>query len=188
MAYFMLECFAAGIDDAARIDSWPKVPGIRSWKLGARFTVPVPEPLRMGLDPAYGATPLPLYNSTILVMSKRLYNAFLAAGVANLDAYEAELIDPRSSQPLRPFVAVNVIGTISAADMKRSKIDPAVPDRMISTDFESVVIDDKKARGALFFRLAENISAIVVHEQVARSIDTAQFPGLTFVPSEQWKG
>jgi len=188
VSYFMMECYAAGIEDAARIDSWPSVPGIRTWKTGARFKVPVPQPLRFAVDANYGSTLLPLYNSTILLVQRTLFDQLLAAGVDNLDPYEALIADPRTKQPSRSHVAVNVVGTIAAADMAKSKIDASVPDRLISTDFESVVIDAGKARGALFFRLAENISAIVVHEQVCRRINTAQFPGLKFIPPEQWMG
>jgi len=188
VAYFMLECYAGADPEAARVARWPAVPGIRSWKLGSRFAVPVPQPLQFELDPNYGSRLLPLYNSTILLMQRRLLDAFQAAGVSNLDVYNASILDPRTKQAHTQHVAVNVIGMISAADMAKSKIDPNVPDRMISTDFQSVVIDEKKPRDALFFRLAENVSAIVVHERVARQIRTTEYPGLTFVPPEQWMG
>ena len=41
--------------------------------------------------------------------------------------------------------------------------------------------------GALLFRLAENVSALVVHERVKRRLE-AQNLGLTFDPPEEWFG
>ena len=55
-------------------------------------------------------------------------------------------------------------------------------------DGDSLVIDDRKAHGALMFRLAENVSGIVVHESVRVAVHEAGIEHLDFVPTRQWFG
>lgn len=55
-------------------------------------------------------------------------------------------------------------------------------------DFVSLVIDESKATGHLLFRLAENVSAVVVHEQVKSAIEASAIPGFVFYGPGEWSG
>ncbi len=92
------------------------------------------------------------------------------------------MIKSTTGQPQsNDYLAVNIIGTIAAADMLKSVVldDPDGP--LITVIFESLVIDEAKAGGHLFFRLAESVSTVVVHEKVVRHLESKGGFGLTFL-------
>jgi len=55
-------------------------------------------------------------------------------------------------------------------------------------DFDELVIDEDKAGDALFFRLGENVTAIIVDEKVADIIEPKKIPGVKFISPENWSG
>jgi hypothetical protein len=59
---------------------------------------------------------------------------------------------------------------------------------MISTDFHALSIDESKARGLLIFRLAENITAVLVHEHVKKQVERSGIGTLTWLAPEEWAG
>jgi hypothetical protein len=50
--------------------------------------------------------------------------------------------------------------------------------------FDSLAIDSEKTKGALMFRLAENIVEIIVHEQVVKAVQAAGIPLVEFYKTE----
>ena len=70
--------------------------------------------------------------------------------------------------------------------MSKSKATGGGP--LIDVDFESVTIDETKARDLLLFRLAECVSGIVVHERVKSLSERRGVVGLDFVRPEDWAG
>ncbi|KGJ92054.1 hypothetical protein GAB14E_2899 [Colwellia psychrerythraea] len=55
---------------------------------------------------------------------------------------------------------------------------------MIAMGFDSLAIDNERAKGFLMFRLAENIVEIIVHEQVVKAVEKAGFPLIRFFKTE----
>lgn len=133
--------------------------------------------------PEYCSNPIPL-------MTHRLVAALRQAGVDNLQTYETRLIDPLGTPPAPPdlYLAVNIVGRVAAADLSKSVLNPEVKERMISMDFHSLAVDEKRARGALMFRLAENISAVLVHESVKKHVETSGIDTLTWLSPDEWAG
>jgi hypothetical protein len=144
----------------------------------------VPEaPELPNIYPVLTWTPIPL-------MSRRLVDALRSAGVANLQTFETRLasVQGDSPPPTDHYLAVNIVGCIAAADLARSQINPEVPDRLVSTDFYALAIDVDKAGGQLMFRLAENVSAVLVHQRVKAAVEAAGIDSLTWLPPQQWAG
>ena len=67
-------------------------------------------------------------------------------------------------------------------------MNPDVDENLISMDFHSLSIDGFKTHEALMFRLAENISAVLVHERVRTIIDSKGINTLTWYEPEAWAG
>lgn len=183
--YFILECFSPEDTDHAQFYYEPD-DDERSWWAGQRFTdLPLPvqvviEPGEGGVLPEFTDVPLPL-------MSRRLADCLKSVGVSNIDYYETEIHDLETNQVYRSLLAFNLIGAISAANLAHSEF--SAPDGpLISVDFDSLVIDENKTRGALMFRLAESVNGIVVHESVKNAIEAAGINTLTFIPPEEWVG
>lgn len=170
----------------------------RSWSSGRRFSTNVadpaqkrtpPEPVRAEIKSGYEDGVLKeLIEVPVPLMTKRLHKALQDAGVSNIDTYRAEILNPKTGKVNQDYVAFNVIGAVAAADLKKSDFDASSPERMISMGFDSLAIDAAKAHGALLFRLAENVGAIVVHEKVKKHLEAAGIDTLAFIPPEEWAG
>jgi hypothetical protein len=138
---------------------------LRSWMTGARFDKQPPEPIVLKLrgTDEEGWVLGDLWLTPITVMSRRLHQALLQAGVDNLDTYAVEMHDPVSGTVHTDFVAFNLVGKLAAAD-------------------------ENKTRGALMFRLADSVNAILVQSSVRNAIEAAGINTLTFLEPEDWSG
>jgi hypothetical protein len=121
-------------------------------------------------------------------MSRRLVAALQEAGVNNLQTYPTTITNPQRDTPADYYLAVNVVGLVAAADFAESETDPESDERVLSVDFHSLTIDPQKARDALMFRLAENISAVLVHERVREHVEAKGITTLTWFEPEEWAG
>ncbi|WP_167509545.1 imm11 family protein [Corallococcus llansteffanensis] len=187
--YFMLECTAPeDWDDPALIEGIAPPDGKDSWRFGRRFKSPPMEPVKVTLHADYGIQIEEFWNVDTLLMTRRLHAALLAAGVGNLDVYDAVISHAARDFVSLEYVVCNLVGVVSAANMNESAVIGGSRDGLIDTDFESVSIDESKTRGALMFRLAENTSAVVVHASVKEYLLAQGFDMLTFVPPEDWMG
>lgn len=153
------------------------------WGFGKPFTkkdidVPVVVTILAGnedseLMPYFGAEP---------VMSNEFYQALVEAGVDNLDAYDCILRSEDGKVEYKGFKAVNIIGVIRATGAGTEFTGDS---RLIDASMDKVSIDADKTFGALMFRLAENLSTVVVHERVKRYIEKKGFPSIVFRKPEE---
>lgn len=161
----------------------------KRWIDGNKLDFPVTEKVIYDLDPRIPGTPKALYQAQpIPVMSVELAEALQAAGVDNLELFDAVLCNPSTGQEYNDYKAFNIVGKVSAADMDASTRMGVSNDTMMSVDFDSLVLDESKALGMNLFRLAENLNAIVVSEQVKREIEERNIKGLFFYKSGEWSG
>lgn len=115
------------------------------------------------------------YYGNVCVMSLKLVEVLLNAGVDNLQIFPAYITDAGTGERVKQdYRFVNIVGMISCADVKASESSPLGG----TYYFHELVIDESKARGLLLFRLAESPSEVVVHERVAAAIDKAILRGL----------
>lgn len=159
----------------------------RSFLLGKRFSAtaekeferPPPEPIVLTIDPSpdYAGAPMPTFLSQpVPLMSRALCEVIRGAGVDNIDVYRAELRRADGSLASDDYYVFNLLGVISAVDLKNSTFDPAQPDHEIAMSFDSLAIDKKAARDFLMFRLHENITTIIIHERVKKAIEASGIP------------
>ncbi len=184
-SYFVMTCEGIAPAAAVRLVSeWNSAP----WMTGELLTRTVPNPVVFRTDPDYPGTLKPMYEGTILLMRDDLIARLRDAGVDNLQTFPAEIRDEQRKQQHTNYKAVNIVGVVSCANMAESeRMDPEDDTEMIDVDFESLVIDESKTGGALLFRVAEAVSAIVVHGSVRERIEDA-VPGMTFYASGEWSG
>lgn len=184
-SYFVMTC--EGIYPAASVrlvTEWPSAP----WMTGELLTRTVPNPVVFRLDPNYPGKLKPMYQTTILLMRDDLVQALEEAGVDNLEKFPAVVRDETKSEEHTTYKAVNIVGLIACADMEGSKLmDDEDEPGEVDVNFDSLVIDEKKAGGALLFRLAESVNAIIVHRSVRDRVEAA-VPGMTFYGSGEWSG
>jgi hypothetical protein len=170
---------------------------LRDWMQASRFTdnpaadswdrtPPLPIPAR--IEPGQAGAMRDLIPVPLPLMSSRLKEALTNAGVDNVDFYPAEIADLKSGTVIKDFVAFNIVGKISAADLAKTQFSPGSDARMISADIDSLSVDEARGGGALLFRLAESVNAIVVHERVQKSVESAGIDGVAFVEPSEWAG
>jgi hypothetical protein len=179
----MLECYGAVPGTRAQVAVVSDVQG--GWKLGRRFTTPVPNPVEC--EVVSSGVMVNLFQGAGLLMSERLVKALQEAGVDNLDVYPAVIRNTRTGETRNDYRAVNIIGMVSCANMAESNT-PAAAGDLIDVPFDGLVIDEDRTGGALMFRLAEAIAGIVVHEKVKKHLEAAGFDDLSFEDPKEWIG
>jgi len=161
-----------------------------SWHRGHRFTAPLPEPLSIALNDLQGGDYVPDYfQPAIPLMRDRLLTVLRKAGVDNIDDYAVTLKSRKvPAAQLEGFRAVNIIGMLKCADLEASTCEIDDADAPGGVTFDSLVIDDSRAAGAMFFRLYEAPNGLVVIDSVKKAVEAAQLPGVVFVKPEDWLG
>lgn len=109
--------------------------------------------------PAYMYDAYPLFREDLVT-------ALRECGVDNLQVFNAIVHDSENGAKYTNYKAVNVVGLMAVADMEKSVATVHQGSALIDVEFDKLVIDEKKARGAFMFRLAEATSTILVHERV----------------------
>ena len=186
--YWMLECYGPPEEDFTGIASYPSVEGGDLWVSGSRFDRTVPEPIRLEWDPEAEGPLKALYKPVIPLFRRDLLDAVRAAGVDNLDCYRAEILDTKTGRINHDYMAVNIIGVVAVADLEQSVYEDPWGQGLIDMDFDSLVIDPKKAGGRKLFRLAECVSGIVIHRSVKEYLESKGGFGLSFVHPSEWIG
>jgi hypothetical protein len=183
--YYILDRFGA-TNPCRWIDDYPYIDGV-DWRSGARHAASIPNPLEVRLKPLnpdasdHGPELPEYFKGKIPLFRTDLVAAFKEAGVDNLDLYDVVITDPDNGSRHVNYKAVNIIGVISAADMEKSEAVVYANGPLIDVDFDSLTIDEKKTRGALFFRLAESTNAILVHEKLKHHLQSRGFNKLEFL-------
>jgi len=155
------------------------------WMTGFPRLGSYPSPLRFEIDPtSNGDLMADYYGECYPLMSDRLIAAFSEAGCDNLQLFDAEIYDPIHDKLHTHYKAVNILGLVSCVDREKSKI--LVDDGMLAMSFDGFTIDPVRAAGKRLFRLEENVSVILVSEEVVDRVEAKEIPGVGFVYTENW--
>jgi len=188
MAHYVM--IGEGVHPAARIKRCHREQLERSrWINGQLIDFEVPEPVLYDLDPLYPGEPKMLYHHLpVPVMHVSVYQCLVECGVDNVQTYKAILRDLEKGVEYKDYLAFNVVGKIAAADMSASTMMGTSDSTIIDADFDSLHIDESKCQDALIFRLAENVSAIIVDEKIKKKIEKNKIQGIFFYASGEWSG
>lgn len=140
----------------------------------------LPWPFTVEVDPEEGLDMSDYYPGA-KVMSKRLLETLRTTGVDNLQTFSAEIRNSESGKIIDDFVAVNVVGMVSCADLDASDTSPLADVNF----FHKLVIDPSRTIGLLMFRLAESRMDVIVYEKVAKAIQRGNFTDVTLEPLEE---
>lgn len=118
---------------------------LRAWKTALAFTTPPPSPIECYIDEGEGGELLDFKDATICLFSRRAEAALRAAGVTNIETYDAIIKDFNTGQTHTSHVAVNVVG-----------VGPA-PGRHVFRNEAGDVTVDETVRQALLDAGVENL-------------------------------
>ena len=120
-----------------------------------------------------------LFLDSIPIFRNDLVELLIDSGVDNLQAFPAVLVNPKGKH-IENFKAINIVGLVRCADLTKSQYDDITGTGMMAMGFRKLVIDELAAAGHTFFRLAEAVASIIVHEHIKRRIDGADFRYLSW--------
>jgi hypothetical protein len=83
-----------------------------------------------------------------------------------------------TNELINDYVVANIVGLVACADISGSDATPYADVHY----FHSLAINPKKTGGALMFRLAESRIDVIVADQVAKALRTANFRNLVLEP------
>ncbi len=152
----------------------------RLWITGERFAEPPPASLQARIEPGEGGRLLDFYQMPICAMSLALHSFFREACVDNVDVYPLEIVDVGAGTSRSDYVAFNIVGSVAAADMARSRYENF--DGLVI--FDSISLDPRRAAGARMFRMSESLTQIIVDESVKALADARGLTALRFHPVE----
>lgn len=184
--------FTYSLDEGiARISEQPWLPPFyNNWRTGVRIDIKLPQPLEYAIDEVDEGILSPYYEELDApLMSNKLIKALTECGIDNLDIYEATIRLNRTGEIIHDYKAVNIIGLVKAADMDKSEYSTnGLNDKaLFSVWFNKLVIDEAAIQNLSFFRMAENVSIVLIHKHIKEKIET-QFPQLKFVHPLQYSG
>jgi|SRR6516164_7757069 hypothetical protein len=183
--YFVMSC--EGVNPATTIGDSPHLPG-GPWMTGRPLQIEVPQPLIFTLNPLYPGKLKAMYKYRYPVVRDDLVQALTAAGVDNIQYFQAVLRDTVANVDHTHYKAFNIVGVVACADMEQSELMGTSDSAMVDVDFRALVIDEKKTGGMLLFRLAESVNAIVVHEKVKKQVEASGIENMVFFGPGEWTG
>ena len=104
---------------------------------------------------------------SIPVMSQRFLTLLIQAGVDNLQTFPIMIKSDVDGAVWDGFFAVNIVGLIQCANLSASDYSELFHDLY---DFDVLAIDTTKTNDALFFRLQESPSIIIMHKSVGKHL------------------
>jgi len=157
-------------------------------ELPLRFTV---------MDKPWGGSRIADYYSGSDLWSKRLLSIVQSAGVDNLQVLPAEIMKvpadfelgeqggtfppEATGEVVRDWVVVNIVGSVSCADVGASDSSPLAD----VSYFHKLVVSPAQTGGLKIFRLAECPGDIIVSKEVAEAITAANFTDVSLEPLEE---
>jgi hypothetical protein len=112
------------------------------------------------------------------LMQQELVDVLQSSGVDNLQLFQTEIRREDTNEEVPGYITVNIVGRIACAAMSKSKTSPLAD----VSYFHDLTINPRKTRGQLMFRLHESPMLVLVHESVAKAIESKNFLGLTLQP------
>jgi hypothetical protein len=154
----------------------------QEWIEGKLFKKPPSVPVRVGISTDYEEAPVILdWVDVPPVMSNRFYEALVASGVDNLQAFDAYIESDDGTKRFEGYKAVNVLGVVSLQSPE-TKFSPDYPSQLIDTHIDEMKPDVSRVVGLNIFRLAESIGHVVVSGRVKAHLESFNFPYLVFRP------
>lgn len=159
------------------------------WLRGMRMPAPPPQPIRLrlqddspedGVFVDYVPGPVPL-------VSRPLREAIERAGAANVEFYDVLVEGADAHEDFPGYSAINVVGAVEVADPARSSGTRAfgLPGADL---FDRFVPRADLEAGLAIFRMAEQLSTLLVSERVVALCAERGVQTLEFAPLEAYGG
>lgn len=139
-----------------------------NWLNGVSFNETIDLPLKIKIkNTTVDCEPVDCFTNPF-VISEKFFRALKNFRVNNIDSYDAVLVNEKANIYIDGYKAINLIGLLSAAG---SNSNFTSEDRLINASFDGLEIDTNKTKNILMFRLAEDVTRIVVHKSLKEYLE-----------------
>jgi hypothetical protein len=118
------------------------------------------------------------------LFSERLVSVLTAAGVANVDYYDATVHYTPTKAALKYKVS-NVIGIASVLDRSKSRFNADEDDFII--ELLSISLDESLCAGQKMFRFQERPSMLVISSDIKTALEGAAITGTLIIEPQDWE-
>lgn len=174
------------------LDNCFELAGISLWKTGSPLDPDrkknIPNPVELEFDTYFGynGSPPEMKDLCIPVMSTRLSDVLISAGVNNVEFFPAILKNRKTNQAYE-YKIYNIVGKVAATDLKKSDYETYHNEQPLAdTTIHKLVLDESKIHNLLFFRLAEKLGTIIVHEKIKKHIEDAKIDTIRFIKPDEF--
>lgn len=108
------------------------------------------------------------------LMTNEMVDVIKNSGVDNIQIFPAIIQNGETGEVIDNYLAVNILGLISCANMEESEYNPLGD----ANYFHDLVVNEDNIHGLKMFRLAEYPPDIIVHKDVANAISKSNFNGV----------
>ncbi|MDH5182035.1 MAG: hypothetical protein OEZ39_12365 [Gammaproteobacteria bacterium] len=171
--------------DQMLLYSMPNLPDDlkNDWMFGTPFTIEPDEPIEVEIQEGFEKSKPLAYFDEPPVASQEFVDALNEAGVDNIMAYDVVLVSEDGKIKLEGYKAINVIGLVKAAGPGTVYLGDS---RLIDAGIDGLELEPRSIKGLLMFRLAEDTSAVVVHEKVKKHLESKGFESLVFTEPDDY--
>lgn len=117
-----------------------------------------------------------------VLVSKLFISVLTSVGVNNFQSFPVVITNPETGKKWNDYFLFNVLGKIKAANLVKSQYSELMPASADGVDvpllaFKEIVLDVDKTLGELMFRLAEDSTALIVHERIVDTLSDSRPDG-----------
>lgn len=160
------------IDGARSLDGVPDEIEALDWIQGKHMPDPAPgKKLVFELSLESGDYRGDIIDGFLTLYSDELKEALASFGVDNIVYYAVGLHDQNTDTFEGGYWLANIIGLFDCVDMDKSQTKPWVSG--IGYDFLSMVIDESKTNGAKIFRLKDDPTKVIIHEDLKLHLEAS---------------
>lgn len=151
------------------------------WSMGLYCDKKVEQPICLEIDPDSGDAMPDAFLVGIPLFSEKLLAILNKEKVDNIQLYRVEIADKRTSKTFMNYMAVNIVGKVSCANLEKSRyIEGSGPPLMY---FEKLVLNKGISNDYQIFRLAES-SDIIINERLANQMMEQKLVGIRLLALE----
>lgn len=187
--YYVLQ--GSQTESAARITRYPDLrPPFDNWFSGQPWRIDGPANALFEIDEQDEGSLDPYIDVMFPLMSEDLLRAIRGAGVDNIEAYPAVIVETRTRARHTNYMLVNVVGVVKAADLAASDLETPGSDdpTLVDVCFNSLSLAERGIPDLPLFRLAESVYTLLVHKNVREHLLAAGLTQLTFTPPAEYAG
>jgi hypothetical protein len=159
------------------------------WVFGERLAAPPVGPLDYVLASDHQEPPYLLYELPHPLIRKSLLEQIVAAGVDNVETFDAVLHHPLAGVLPNEYVAFNIIGLIATTELAARAMQSYVEFEFQTDEVEGLIPDYSRIPpGILLARFADRMGRILVSNSLRDRIDPGPESGLVFFELADGRG